>query len=164
MYTSKCFTDHTLTCVLARQRAAQERRSYAAQINRMRAQASDNPQALVPFLRALGSSGRVAQRATALLYALGADGGSALATLLPAAFAVAETQPPHTAATLRHNDTMLCAAVALVEQLAPEYIADVYLAVARQRRALGYVPWWTFRPWQRLNAALHEQSILVAGA
>jgi len=157
MHTSTLLIENTLTLSIARQRAERTRRHYLAQLSELRATLAAHPQRIRPLAAALGGSRRVARRATALILALGSEGGAALASLLPTMFADIEALAPQDARGLRRADALLCGAITLVERLAPERIADVYRAATAQRGAVGRSPWWTFRPWQRLNEALQRR-------
>lgn len=159
MRTSDLLTDHSVTLVLARQRSARSHRRVLAQLVGFRNALATNPQRISPLLHALGGNQRVARRATALALALGVPAGEALAAVLPAALAAVEAMPPHNAEALRRGDTMLCAALDLIERLVPERLVDVHEVVARQRASKQHKTWWTFRPWLRLNEALQRQAL-----
>ena len=125
---------------------------------RLRAMLQRRPAIVRRLFDRLGDpASRVAQRAFDLAVALGPVCGEALAVLLPMVLASTERVAPGSALELRRTDASLCAAIALVERLAPASIPTLALAAAERRGSVGAAPWWTFRAWQRLNEALQRQ-------
>jgi hypothetical protein len=106
-------------------------------------------------------AGSVSRWAYCLALDLGEPCGRALARVLPGIVESIEREPPEGALALRRLDGALCAAIALVERLAPERLPGLYRALMARRGRIGDAPWWTFRSWQRITEAM--QSLVAAG-
>lgn len=161
MRTKSLFIQHRVSLALAKQHNQRSSKRADAQLRALRRALIINPQHIVPLLEALSADQHKTKRAIELIRAIGLPAGHAIATLLPSTIARIEAEPPQDSSSLRRADALLCNAIAMVEQIVPERLVDVYRAIDRQASANGRLPWWTFRPRQRLQEAfLRSQRLL----
>jgi hypothetical protein len=158
-------TDLIAACAsLARRPGAPTRelpRLQSPALARLRLAIEQPEVALLLFDALEHEAGSVSRWAYCLGLDLGEPCGRALARALPGIFAQIERDPPESAGALRRLDGALCAAIALVERLAPERLPGLFRALMARRGLAGASPWWTFRAWQRITEAM--QSLVRAG-
>ena len=124
--------------------------------------AVERPEVALLFFDALEhQAGSVSRWAYRLGLDIGEPCGRGLARVLPGIVAGIEREPPEGARALRRLDGALCAAIALVERLAPDCIPTLFIALMAGRGRAGSAPWWTFRTWQRITQAM--QARVAAG-
>lgn len=136
-------------------------RLHTPALERLRAALERPEVALLLFDALEHQAGNVSRWAYCLGLDLGEPCGRALARALPGIVEQIEREPPESARALRRLDGALCAAIALVERLAPARLPGLYLALMARRGQAGEAPWWTFRAWQRITQAV--QSLVAAG-
>lgn len=161
MRTKSLLIQHRISFAIAKQHSQRSSKRADAQLRALRKALIINPQHIVSLLEALSADSHKAKRAIELIRAIGIPAGNAIAALLPNTIALIEAEPPHDSTSLRRADTLLCNAIALVEQIVPERLVDVYRAIDQQASASGHLPWWTFRPRQRLQEAFQRSQRLL---
>lgn len=156
MRTKSLFIQHRVSLALAKQHNQRSSKRADAQLRALRKALIINPQYIVSLLEALSADHQRAKRSIELIRAIGIPAGNAIAIVLPSTIALIEAEPPQDSTSLRRADNLLCNAIALVEQIVPERLVDVYRAIDQQASATGRLPWWTFRPRQRLQEAFQR--------